>query len=729
MESVLNSISSKEHWTITCAAGSTLPKVSLYWESDDWSGLPDKEVIAVALFTGGEWKRQGETNADDITPHDLDTIGGHITTRIPIMGSGDITFGFAYPTIDWNYSAPNDVFGDKINWSAGRRAPGSTVNIRVAVNGENHPIVKTAGECYDMTIGSSGVLEIADGQTLTVRGNAVIEGQLILGTDSRISFLKDVDASAAEVVAAEGSKVLINGSVNQKVAISSCHDIEFAGSKSNAKFTKTLTGDIQINGNLAVMQYTTFNPGAYKINLKGDFSINQSASFTSGASTLVMCGDKKQKLSITPNRPLNNLTINNSFSSDGESSVDLGTGIVVTGHLELEKGILYSKSGARLSLGNNATSSIGKSDSYVIGQMQKTGRADFVFPIGSSERLAQVGISQLSSEAYIVAEYLNSKPQNVLALSGDILKISHQEMWHLDNNGSAEACVSLYWSDSIYSQINELATLYVTAYTDGLWKSFGQNAAKSRGNLDASGHVTSSQKITIKGSSGSSGMRQSARRTLNSTPHTLASNSGVTVTFGTSNPPLNPLPIELVSFDAAVAPNNTDVRLTWSTASEHNNAYFTIEHMFDGEAAIIDTVEARGGVGEGADYSYLHINQPAGTHYYRLQQTDFDGTVTVASDWVAVVVESGDQPVLSASVAPNPGKCQNIRISVTGISDGKFRYVVTSMSGQTIIDRTIGTAGANSYQIDATDWNLQPAMYLIKVFTSDNQTVSKFVVE
>lgn len=201
------------------------------------------------------------------------------------------------------------------------------------------------------------------------------------------------------------------------------------------------------------------------------------------------------------------------------------------------------------------------------------------------------------------------------------------------------------------------------------------------------------------------------------------------VTFGTKRPDINPLPIELISFDAEVIPNNTDVALTWSTASEHNNDYFTIEHMFDGELETVDTIAAKGGAGEGADYDYLHINQSAGTHYYRLLQTDFDGTVTVAADWVAVVIENADKPVLNASVAPNPGQCQNIKVSVSGISGSKLRYVVADMSGQTIVDHTVGTAGMSTFQIDATDWNLQPAMYLIKIFTDNGQTVSKFVVE
>ena len=362
--------------------------------------------------------------------------------------------------------------------------------------------------------------------------------------------------------------------------------------------------------------------------------------------------------------------------------------------------------------------------------MEKKGKEKFVFPIGSTERLAQIGISGLTFDQSVVAEYSPKKPVSVLALGDGVEKISHKEAWYLYSTGRTDAYVSLYWSDSLYTEINELATLFVCAYTNGKWTSFGQNPSESKCHGDSSGHVTSSGLIEINGATSiPRSMNQSTRRTLNTTPHTLASSGGVTVTFGTSNPPMNPLPIEVVTFDAVVAGNNTDVKLTWSTASEHNNASFTIEHMFNGESEIVGTIVAQGKAGEGADYSYLHINLSSGTHYYRLLQTDFDGNTTVAADWIAVVIENAERLELAASVAPNPGKCQNIKISVSGITGSKLRYVVADMSGQTLIDRTISTDGMSAFKIDASDWNLQPSVYLIKVFTDNGQTISKFVVE
>ena len=732
LEDGLNKVSRKEFWNLTRNAGTKMPWVALYWFDDKFSEIVDYEVMSVVLYTGGKWTRQGVMNmASDLCPITPgDTTKGHLISHEPLSVSGDVTFGFSYPTITWKKMATTDAFADKHNWSSDKREPSATVNILVNEFETNHPVVSSESHCYDMTIRELGELEIAEGQTLTVHGIATIEGKLKLGKNSKIYFLKDVYAATANVDAtAEGSVVYISADVAQRIELSKCHNLVIMGGRNGKRVTKTLASDITIEGSITINEYTALNAGSNTINLKGDFNIISDGGFD-GRSTLIMCGEGKQLLAITPHKKLYNLTIRNTYEGEDVSGVDLGTGICVSGHLELTKGILYSKSNARLCLESGATSSLGSKDSYVIGEMEKKGKEKFVFPIGSTERLAQIGISGLTFDQSVVAEYSPKKPVSVLALGDGVEKISHKEAWYLYSTGRTDAYVSLYWSDSLYTETNELATLFVCAYTNGKWTSFGQNPSESKCHGDSSGHVTSSGLIEINGATSiPRSMNQSTRRTLNTTPHTLASSGGVTVTFGTSNPPMNPLPIEVVTFDAVVAGNNTDVKLTWSTASEHNNASFTIEHMFNGESEIVGTIVAQGKAGEGADYSYLHINLSSGTHYYRLLQTDFDGNTTVAADWIAVVIENAERLELAASVAPNPGKCQNIKISVSGITGSKLRYVVADMSGQTLIDRTIGTDGMSAFQIDASDWNLQPSVYLIKVFTDNGQTVSKFVVE
>lgn len=88
-------------------------------------------------------------------------------------------------------------------------------------------------------------------------------------------------------------------------------------------------------------------------------------------------------------------------------------------------------------------------------------------------------------------------------------------------------------------------------------------------------------------------------------------------------PPI-PLPIELLSFDCEW--DSDRIKLLWSTATEENNDYFTIEKSLDGENwYIVSTIKGGGNSMSLMDYEYIDINTSQGTVYYRLSQTDYDG--------------------------------------------------------------------------------------------------------
>ena len=87
--------------------------------------------------------------------------------------------------------------------------------------------------------------------------------------------------------------------------------------------------------------------------------------------------------------------------------------------------------------------------------------------------------------------------------------------------------------------------------------------------------------------------------------------------------PVN-LPIELLYFKGSVY--NSDNILHWSTASEDNNDYFTIEKTKDGIDWEIVTRES--GAGNSSNqlyYSLVDENVESIINYYRLKQTDYDG--------------------------------------------------------------------------------------------------------
>ena len=114
-----------------------------------------------------------------------------------------------------------------------------------------------------------------------------------------------------------------------------------------------------------------------------------------------------------------------------------------------------------------------------------------------------------------------------------------------------------------------------------------------------------------------------------------------------------PLPIELLDFKA-IANQDNQVDLYWATATEINNDYFTIERSKDGiQFEAIEEVEGAGTIFQSRSYHTIDKNPFLGTSYYRLKQTDFDGTFSY-SEIRVVHIELNEQSHFA--VYPNPMK-------------------------------------------------------------------------
>jgi hypothetical protein len=98
--------------------------------------------------------------------------------------------------------------------------------------------------------------------------------------------------------------------------------------------------------------------------------------------------------------------------------------------------------------------------------------------------------------------------------------------------------------------------------------------------------------------------------------------NGDRFTIGNTNLAL-PLPIQLLNFEATA--QQAEVKLTWSTASELNNHFFTIQRSKDAEAwQDVTRVEGAGTRNVRTDYEAMDGLPFSGISYYRLKQTDFD---------------------------------------------------------------------------------------------------------
>ncbi len=135
------------------------------------------------------------------------------------------------------------------------------------------------------------------------------------------------------------------------------------------------------------------------------------------------------------------------------------------------------------------------------------------------------------------------------------------------------------------------------------------------------------------------------------------------------------LPIELVSFEATA--QEKEVALTWVTASELNNDYFTVERSADGSSwEVVLTKQGAGTTTQRTEYNALDSRPLAGLSYYRLKQTDFDGKFSYSSIQ-SVFMNSADKQLVKAVNVLGQTVDQNAKgLVILMFSNGESQKIV-----------------------------------------------------
>ncbi len=165
----------------------------------------------------------------------------------------------------------------------------------------------------------------------------------------------------------------------------------------------------------------------------------------------------------------------------------------------------------------------------------------------------------------------------------------------------------------------------------------------------------------------------------------------------------DPFPVELVEFEAKA--ENNAVELTWTTASEINNDYFTVQRAVEnGNFEDIATIGGAGNSNELINYSFVDYTCPdAESVYYRIKQTDFDGTASWS--WIIDVKNKKD---IVMEVYPNPvdrGEAVTIQSSAANTVVSAY-----DVQGNQIIS---GRMDQNKFKLYTS--NLKPGMYFIRI--------------
>jgi hypothetical protein len=341
-----------------------------------------------------------------------------------------------------------------------------------------------------------------------------------------------------------------------------------------------------------------------------------------------------------------------------------------------------------------ATSSYtGAADSkHINGWCKKIGNTAFTFPVGNGAKLRSTGISAPANATdAFECTYLNSNPNsfyNVTLKDATLNNVSQCEYWLLNRTaGTSSATVTLSWDNENSCGVTFPADLRVARWDSGLTKWVNHGNINYTNN-PAAGTLESSAAVT------------------DFSPFTLASAGSA-----------NPLPVELIAFDAICEDGN--VNMNWSTASEHNNAFFTIERSFD--AVNWENIVNTAGAGNSTQllqYNWMDEDPIRAPRYYQLKQTDFDGAFTYSE---MVYVKDCSIADNSLTILPNPAS-EYVQLS---LSNGKIKsFQVMDSRGQVVAEQSFKDQ-TSFYDLEISSF--QSGVYLVYVSTDSGSFIEKFV--
>ena len=187
------------------------------------------------------------------------------------------------------------------------------------------------------------------------------------------------------------------------------------------------------------------------------------------------------------------------------------------------------------------------------------------------------------------------------------------------------------------------------------------------------------------------------------------------------------LPIELISFKGNCFSDKKEI--TWETASETNNDFYTLEHSKD--ATEFTEIARENGAGTTTIhhyYSKLISEEENDFSYYRLQQTDYDGRFRY-SDILFLNCLNNKPDYSTIKLFPNPSSNQ-LNINFGFSIDGDYKLLVRNVLGQEIkmIDYSKNRSEDIHFFID----DLPNGIYFLKIVDVSNKgdvPILKFVVE
>lgn len=658
----------------------------------DGNGIPDSDDD-VTILAGDRINIRGNRNCDD-----LEIIGRlHYSRNRRLRVNGNLTMS-----------------------GTEARVTGNNNNRRLEVFGS-----------FSVPIGSD--VEIR-GQRVTVDGTTTLDGILNFTNTTGIKTFQTViinssgtwNNTSTEDFTITGD-LTNNGTFNGCSSTTGC-DYEFTNSAGTISGSNAISiSDVVINGsasytNLSSLTVTDRITGTGALINGINATLNTSGGtfditdFTASAigNTVIFSRAGDQQMPTTTDTDNNYHSVIISTTAAG-NDVTLTGNITIDNQLTLTTGDLFLSTnrltiveGAMIS-GGNSSSYIGINSSGVLRQNYTAAGATLSFPIGDSNDYSPIGAFTINSGTFGSGAYVefdvtdgnhpNRNTSNI-GSGGDDEGTSATDRisryWTLTGNNISNVNYDVSYQyidgDVIGTESNMVGALYRTP------PGFGFNDWYVLGTVDATSNMVS---ITAGDAFGD----------LYAMDNTL-----------------DRLPVTLVSFSATI--ENEEVVLRWTTSSEQNNDFYSVERSVDGKLFL--SILHLSGVGNSSElHNYKAIDRSPldGRSFYRLKQTDFNGQFEY-SEIASILLDAAQEKTEIISY-PNPiqrGDELTIKWYEKTLDKELVKATLIDLKGNVVQKELNGTLykGMIKFKISST---LHEGIYFLKFIKNERQLLERILVK
>ncbi len=581
---------------------------------------------------------------------------------------------------------------------------------------DGDPNVNIAGNMF-VSDGISGLNLSGNGNpTLNISGNLTISG----GVLDMSQYSGSYSSKGIGTINLSGDLIITGGQLTETASGSGKGNINFQGT-SIQSFQNTGTISNTINAEIKIGSVVDMDD--YVFTGSGTFTVVSGSALRIGSPNGITSSGGNGNVQVTGTRSYSSLssyvyegtdaqvtgnglpsTVAN-ISFENASGVTLTNTVSSTGSVTLESGVVTTGSKSLIvGTSTSVTGSISRNSGWVNGNLGRwipnSPSGTFLFPVGVSvynEYSAAFTVAP-SSPGLMTVSFVEAGPSSSgLPLfetnSYKVTTIGSKGYWNIAaSNGLSGGVYSISLLGNGFTGISDLSDVRVVSRTSSIlpWSLLGTHAP-------GTGTIASPV----------------ATRTG------LGFTQQVTLGWG-----YNALPIELIVFDAKL--DGKTVRLTWSTAAEINNEYFSLERSEDGKNfEEIGQVRGSGNTTTRRDYSFVDDAPLSGESYYRLKQTDYDGKYEIF-DPKHVVIKQTILDESKITVWPNPFE-DHFDLDIESDQRGVLSVSLLGMDGRTIRSETIIMTATGTRWSFTDGNNLLTGTYILRLQVNDEVLSKKLV--